>query len=1525
LFLYFIMEESSTVKLQQVVLTGSNFHQWSHSIYHILTAAGLKDSLTTPFVPVDPEQKATPEQLKAEAKESKAMCLFMQSLSPSIQTAVRLQCSNTAVAYQFVSNRYRRVYNLQVNTLTAELYKLEFKAFKDLNEFLNKINTLKEQINSIASDEREGITEARHLAIICAALKREVVFSTVIRTIELSPSMDLATAIVHLQAEEADFNKHDTNKPNKVASFTAPTDLKTCVGCNKQGHNLSECFHNPARIKKPHQQQHQQRGHSFKPHGPPRNSGRPVNNRPPNFKAQSAATPPAPRKTVLPFISRAALAAFKRSDQTPRPPKSVPLPANSEFRIPVSFMLDSGSEVSIVRQLSWLSGTQASSFEGEAISGEVIALNTKGMLSTTSFDLNDVHSSTDKDKAVFNLLSVGHLTAKGCDVHFSRNAAVVRDHTGRFLFAARRMHSTNTFWVNLHVELPSVHGMPALVDDDDEPPQPPHNHDDSAADNPPPLLTDAELEDALERVSPLAAISVSSKSNLTLDYWHQCLGHASEPAIRRYLKDNGFKVNDGDVLHQCIACTASKLKAKPHPPRTPETSPQATAPMQCISADVMGPFLPTFSGYRYALSIVDEYSGSYYALLLRRKSDAFDEFKNWMIKTSNSLRMSLSCFAISAHCPFLAKMRLDNGGELKSNEFLRWCAANGIETAYTLPASPQQDGAAERAHYTLLSASRAARISARLPDAYWGQALLHVITPLNCIPDSTGVSPYELFYGVRPDVDLRPFGAVCYMKRDQPKAKPQSVRCRLIGYCNRGRAYIVEELTSAPGRGTVHRTADVSFVDPNAVPVGLLEQGGIKQPPSSASSSAVASSAPAEANNQSVSIVATDNLSVNVNAEPAVVPPPPPAAAQDDMPFALDDQPEQEPEPEPDQEPDEFDHHIQDEPELADLVYDTDQDDEDEDEKQAAESPAVPARPVRLRQPPRHLQDFAVDLPPALAAVRSVSNVADTVSDESNHDVDTLPAQLPHPVPDESVPPNASTALQNPEWKASMITELQSLINNQTFKSVDVLPVGTVPLKTVWVFRRKLMPDGSTKLKSRLCVLGNRQIAGMHFDPHDLAAPVLRQSSLRLIFSYAATTPDATLEHGDVRSAFTCPTLEDHVVYICRPDGMPDTMYPGVRHFLLFKALYGLRQSPRVFHEYLKERMAKIGFQQSVSDCCVFWRYDANGALQLVGCHVDDLLLLSAKFTVAALRNDLAKVFDLSWYGFPSLYLGMECNRLPTGTITLTHSAYIKELLSSNGLIACASKPTPMQTGQELKARQPHEPPASKSFRSVLGAVSYLASTSRPDIAFAVNAIARFMSNPSSTHEQALKRVLRYLAGAPNVGLAFRAFNPSVLTPPLIEGFCDSNHPGSNTSDGRSITGYCVFHRGNLIMWRSKKQTRITHSVTQSELVALATLLKDAQYFRNLTSELRLCSSPPTVPIGCDNQALSLLALSGHVSDALKHVAAIVLAVKEANDLKEISVRHVDSESNVSDVLTKAVDPVRFAKLVHSLGMQASK
>ena len=90
-----------------------------------------------------------------------------------------------------------------------------------------------------------------------------------------------------------------------------------------------------------------------------------------------------------------------------------------------------------------------------------------------------------------------------------------------------------------------------------------------------------------------------------------------------------------------------------------------------------------------------------------------------------------------------------------------------------------------------------------------------------------------------------------------------------------------------------------------------------------------------------------------------------------------------------------------------------------------------------------------------------------------------------------------------------------------------------------------------------------------------------------------------------------------------------------------------------------------------------------------------------------------------------------------------------------------------------------------KPYKSALGALLYMRLT-RADLLQAISECARFAQNPGPIHWMAIKRIMRYLNGTRNFGLAYKRTNKTLSDLSFLELWVDSNVGGDidNVDDG---------------------------------------------------------------------------------------------------------------------------------------------
>jgi hypothetical protein len=136
-----------------------------------------------------------------------------------------------------------------------------------------------------------------------------------------------------------------------------------------------------------------------------------------------------------------------------------------------------------------------------------------------------------------------------------------------------------------------------------------------------------------------------------------------------------------------------------------------------------------------------------------------------------------------------------------------------------------------------------------------------------------------------------------------------------------------------------------------------------------------------------------------------------------------------------------------------------------------------------------------------------------------------------------------------------------------------------------------------------------------------------------------------------------------------------------------------------------------------------------------------------------------------------------------------------------------------------------------ENYKKLVGSLMYL-TTTKPGIMFDVSLISRFVETLKSTHWQARKRILKYIARTPYFGIRYT----SNLNFERI-GYTDSDFVGS-IDDRKNTSGYVFSLRSGAVAWASKKQPIVTLSFVEAEYVATATTACQVVWMRRILNEL---------------------------------------------------------------------------------------
>ncbi|CAI7875567.1 unnamed protein product [Closterium sp. NIES-53] len=248
----------------------------------------------------------------------------------------------------------------------------------------------------------------------------------------------------------------------------------------------------------------------------------------------------------------------------------------------------------------------------------------------------------------------------------------------------------------------------------------------------PPVTESGQVVAAASRSGPESAPCLCRLlSHQTLP-WHHRLGHPSLPRLRgmasRVLVSGlprSLPPLPPGPAPTCVPCVEGRQRAATHSSEFPPTEAQ----LQTLHMDVWGPARVRGQGHeRYFLLVVDDYSRYTTVFPLRSKGDFTEVLIDWIRVARLQLREHFG-----SDFPVL-RLHSNRGGEFSSARLGAFCRAQGIRLTFTLPASPQQNGIAERRIGMVMDVARTSMIHAAAPQFLWPFAVQYAAHQLNLQP-----------------------------------------------------------------------------------------------------------------------------------------------------------------------------------------------------------------------------------------------------------------------------------------------------------------------------------------------------------------------------------------------------------------------------------------------------------------------------------------------------------------------------------------------------------------------------------------------------------------------------------------------------------------------------------------------------------------------------------------------------------------------------------------------------------------------
>ena len=537
-------------------------------------------------------------------------------------------------------------------------------------------------------------------------------------------------------------------------------------------------------------------------------------------------------------------------------------------------------------------------------------------------------------------------------------------------------------------------------------------------------------------------------------------------------------------------------------------------------------------------------------------------------------------------------------------------------------------------------------------------------------------------------------------------------------------------------------------------------------------------------------------------------------------------------------------------------------------------------------------------------------------------------------------------------WTEAIKREVTSLFGSGTLVKVPYQKAkamerdGTlkiVPAKCVFTLKPPPSKGSKYKRKCRMVICGNYITKDDAGEQMSLYASGTSSDVLRLALTVASSrTWVAAI--ADVTSAFLLAEWPAEMprYALVPPKVIRDAVECDTDLWMVQRPLYGLRESPVIWSEFRNAKLRELkvlvrgrhlGLKQLQSES-ELWLLRDEQTQELYGIlvvYVDDLMYLAERDVVIQLHNQIKALWpisDLEWVGFERAvrYLGVEIRQDPDSkAFSISQQAYIAELLRTHNMqdITHTQLPIPREWMDALETEKDVEAPSFseedlRQGQRLVGEALWLATKTRPDILFTVNAMASHVARNPLPVIRMGKRLLAYLAGTSDLELVM--VPPEKGTRGTMTCFTDASFaPYGARSYGATVITY-----GRApVLWKAGRQSFVTMSVMEAELYAAAQGYNLLESISSVLQEIEPDAFDKVLAI--DNSSAVSMCNGGPGSQRTRHLKVRASFIREAVLSGRLTVKHTPGELQLADLATKLVSKERLWTLLRLWGFIGGK
>ncbi len=496
--------------------------------------------------------------------------------------------------------------------------------------------------------------------------------------------------------------------------------------------------------------------------------------------------------------------------------------------------------------------------------------------------------------------------------------------------------------------------------------------------------------------------------------------------------------------------------------------------------------------------------------------------------------------------------------------------------------------------------------------------------------------------------------------------------------------------------------------------------------------------------------------------------------------------------------------------------------------------------------------------------------------------------------------------------------ELSSILEHEVVKAIPItqVPRNHTIIQTRWIDKHKVLTHPNERIghpqlllaKSRLVAKGFQE----HLNDEAVDSPTATKEGIRLVTIIAAQNL-WNIGSIDIATAFLQANKRSSTepkLYIQPP---PEAGLTSDTVWLLLKSLYGLRSAPKSWWLSLTNFLKNdLGFEQCSHDVALFTLRKEGTLHGIIAIHVDDMLVTGDSVFKQSLKrlSERFKFGSEQWDNF--LHLGIRYQRNSEGVIEMSQTAYIEKIdaLEVNNNVEEDNNP--------LSASDEHE------LRATIGALMWVACSTRPDISVDVSMSAAKLSNPTKGDLRKINKTIRYLKGTAHKTITYKKMGNSNLRMIAFGDSAFQNLTNAGTQGGIIVglspddgidSGTVPFA---MVGYKSNKIRRVVTSTFSGELINQTATFDLGAHVRDMYDELKngkqTKRSPLDLMTDCQSVVDHVRSMRMHTKE--RRLFGDVFCLREAILLQEMrSINHIDTEHMLADGLTKGDAKLKDALL----------